>query len=196
MVVVEGTTPAALKAGAGHYRGTPLPCEMGNVAIAGHRTTYGKPFNQIDRSDQGRQDHLEDAGRHLRVRGDGSRRIAQSVHCRPDKYCDRREHAGRTKPHTYYMPSEGFRARSVSIIRAHLVTGARTRDVPALSLYRRGGLIAVVLLAVPGAERALAAAPSVTIDSPVADTTQQAAFTISGSTHQDGTEGDDHQRQR
>ncbi|HVV35511.1 MAG TPA: class E sortase [Acidimicrobiales bacterium] len=49
VVVVEGTTPAALKAGAGHYRGTPLPCEMGNVAIAGHRTTYGKPFNQLDR---------------------------------------------------------------------------------------------------------------------------------------------------
>jgi sortase A len=49
VVVVEGTTPAALKAGAGHYRGTPLPCEQGNVAIAGHRTTYGKPFNQIDR---------------------------------------------------------------------------------------------------------------------------------------------------
>jgi len=49
VVVVEGTTPAALKAGAGHYRGTPLPCEIGNVAIAGHRTTYGKPFNQLDR---------------------------------------------------------------------------------------------------------------------------------------------------
>jgi sortase A len=49
VVVVQGTTPAALKAGAGHYLGTPLPCEMGNVAIAGHRTTYGKPFNQLDR---------------------------------------------------------------------------------------------------------------------------------------------------
>lgn len=53
VVVVEGTTPAALKAGAGHYRGTPLPCEMGNVAIAGHRTTYGKPFAQLDRLSKG-----------------------------------------------------------------------------------------------------------------------------------------------
>ncbi len=53
MVVVEGTTPSALKAGAGHYRGTPLPCEMGNVAIAGHRTTYGKPFAQLDRLGEG-----------------------------------------------------------------------------------------------------------------------------------------------
>jgi sortase A len=48
-VVVEGITPSALRAGAGHYPQTPLPCETGNVAIAGHRTTYGKPFGNIDR---------------------------------------------------------------------------------------------------------------------------------------------------
>jgi sortase A len=59
MVVVEVTTPSALKAGAGHYRGTPLPCEMGNVAIAGHRTTYGKPFNQLDRLTKGDKITLE-----------------------------------------------------------------------------------------------------------------------------------------
>jgi sortase A len=59
VVVVEGTTPSALKAGAGHYRGTPLPCEMGNVAIAGHRTTYGKPFNQLDRLAAGDKIELE-----------------------------------------------------------------------------------------------------------------------------------------
>ena len=47
-LVVEGTTPAALKAGAGHYRETPLPGEKGNVSIAGHRTTYGRPFNRLD----------------------------------------------------------------------------------------------------------------------------------------------------
>src|SRR3954462_14524340 len=48
VVVVEGTTPAALNAGAGHYETTPFPCEQGNVGIAGHRTTYGRPFNKID----------------------------------------------------------------------------------------------------------------------------------------------------
>jgi sortase A len=48
VMVVEGTTPAALEAGAGHYPGTPLPGEAGNVAIAGHRTTYGRPFNRLD----------------------------------------------------------------------------------------------------------------------------------------------------
>lgn len=48
VLVVEGTTPAALKAGAGHYRGTPLPGESGNIGIAGHRTTYGRPFAKLD----------------------------------------------------------------------------------------------------------------------------------------------------
>ena len=47
-LIVEGTEPAALRAGAGHYEQTALPCEPGNVGIAGHRTTYGKPFNQLD----------------------------------------------------------------------------------------------------------------------------------------------------
>ncbi len=53
VVVVEGTTPSALRAGAGHYPNTPLPCEDGNVAIAGHRTTYGKPFANIDELKKG-----------------------------------------------------------------------------------------------------------------------------------------------
>jgi sortase A len=47
-IVVEGTTASALRAGAGHYPNTPLPGEEGNVAIAGHRTTYGKPFADLD----------------------------------------------------------------------------------------------------------------------------------------------------
>jgi sortase A len=53
VVVVEGTTLSALQAGAGHYPKTPLPGESGNVAIAGHRTTYGKPFNRMDELEPG-----------------------------------------------------------------------------------------------------------------------------------------------
>lgn len=47
-LVVEGTDPRALRAGAGHYANTPLPCEKGNVAIAGHRNVYGSPFLRLD----------------------------------------------------------------------------------------------------------------------------------------------------
>jgi sortase A len=47
-VVVEGTNTPDLRKGPGHYTGTPLPGQSGNVAIAGHRTTYGHPFYNLD----------------------------------------------------------------------------------------------------------------------------------------------------
>ena len=54
-VVVEGTDPATLRKGPGHYTQTPLPGLSGTVAIAGHRTTYVAPFrklNQLRRGDR------------------------------------------------------------------------------------------------------------------------------------------------
>ena len=47
-VVVEGVGVPDLKKGPGHYPHTPLPGQPGNAAIAGHRTTYGAPFNRLD----------------------------------------------------------------------------------------------------------------------------------------------------
>lgn len=46
--VVAGVETADLKKGPGHYPSTPLPGELGNSAIAGHRTTYGEPFRHLD----------------------------------------------------------------------------------------------------------------------------------------------------
>ena len=47
-IVVQGTSSQALAAGAGHYPQTPLPCsKTGNVAIAGHRTMNGHPFQDL-----------------------------------------------------------------------------------------------------------------------------------------------------
>jgi len=46
--LVEGTGESDLQKGPGHYTGTPLPGQPGNVAIAGHRTTYGAPFYNLD----------------------------------------------------------------------------------------------------------------------------------------------------
>ena len=37
----------------GHYPDTPLPGTVGNVGIAGHRTTYGRPFNRLDELEVG-----------------------------------------------------------------------------------------------------------------------------------------------
>jgi sortase A len=47
-VFVEGTGTADLRKGPGHYPATPLPGQHGTVAIAGHRTTYGAPFHDVD----------------------------------------------------------------------------------------------------------------------------------------------------
>lgn len=52
MVVVHGVGTEQLTQGPGHYPSTPLPGQAGptgNVAIAGHRTTYGAPFRHLDR---------------------------------------------------------------------------------------------------------------------------------------------------
>ena len=47
-IVVEGATVSALRHGPGHITGTALPGQPGNSAIAGHRTTYGAPFADLD----------------------------------------------------------------------------------------------------------------------------------------------------
>ena len=52
-VFVEGTGAGDLRRGPGHYPATPLPGERGTVAIAGHRTTYGAPFRDIDDLERG-----------------------------------------------------------------------------------------------------------------------------------------------
>lgn len=51
--VVEGTGTDDLRKGPGHYPATPLPGDRGTAAIAGHRTTYGAPFRDIDKLERG-----------------------------------------------------------------------------------------------------------------------------------------------
>lgn len=47
-IVVEGVDVDDLRKGPGHYPETQLPGHEGNSAIAGHRTTYGAPFGDLD----------------------------------------------------------------------------------------------------------------------------------------------------
>lgn len=46
--VYQGTSLDLLAKGLGHYTGTQLPGEVGNVAIAGHRAGHGNPLIDID----------------------------------------------------------------------------------------------------------------------------------------------------
>lgn len=47
-VVVQGTGTTDLRKGPGHYPATTFPGLPGTVAIAGHRTTYGAPFHDVN----------------------------------------------------------------------------------------------------------------------------------------------------
>jgi sortase A len=46
--VVEGVGSSQLAEGPGHYPGTAMPGAAGNVGIAGHRTTHGAPFYNLN----------------------------------------------------------------------------------------------------------------------------------------------------
>ena len=51
--IVSGVTVDDLRTGVGHFRNTPLPGQKGNVALAGHRTTFGGPFGDLDQMQVG-----------------------------------------------------------------------------------------------------------------------------------------------
>jgi sortase A len=59
MVFVQGTDTASLQKGPGHYPSTAFPAQGQTIAIAGHRTTYLAPFNDIDDIEDGDEITLE-----------------------------------------------------------------------------------------------------------------------------------------
>ena len=46
--LLEGITLNTLDLGPGHWPGTAMPGQLGNVVVAGHRTSHGKVFRDID----------------------------------------------------------------------------------------------------------------------------------------------------
>jgi sortase A len=60
-VVFEGGDRTTLKSGPGHMPGTPLPGQPGNAVISGHRTTYGRPFFDLDQLVPGDEIEVETA---------------------------------------------------------------------------------------------------------------------------------------
>lgn len=52
-VIVAGVDWKALKKGPGLFPNSPLPCQLGNVSLAGHRTTFGAPFERINELEAG-----------------------------------------------------------------------------------------------------------------------------------------------
>jgi sortase A len=49
----EGITLTTLDHGPGHWPGTAMPGQIGNVVIAGHRVSHDKPFRHLDQLEPG-----------------------------------------------------------------------------------------------------------------------------------------------
>lgn len=49
----EGITLTTLDLGPGHWPGTAMPGQLGNVVVAGHRVSHDKPFRHLDRLEPG-----------------------------------------------------------------------------------------------------------------------------------------------
>jgi sortase A len=52
VMVLEGTDEGTLQRAVGHIRGTPLPGQRGNVALAGHRDTFFRGLRKIRVNDE------------------------------------------------------------------------------------------------------------------------------------------------
>ena len=107
-IFVEGTGREDLKKGPGHYPGTPLPGEIGNAAIAGHRTTYGQPFYDLDKLAPGDEIITQT------LTGRYTYKVRETLIVKPEDIVRRRQHARcATDPHDLQpeVPGQGTAGR-------------------------------------------------------------------------------------
>jgi len=61
-IVNRGTDYVTLRKGPGFFIGSAFPGEKGTCVVAGHRTTYGAPFNRLDELEEGDEIFIETFG--------------------------------------------------------------------------------------------------------------------------------------
>ena len=114
-VVFEGVTAETLRKGPGHMPWTPLPGQPGNAVISGHRTTYGRPFFDLDQLKPGDRIEIETViGTHLYV-------VRDSFVVKPTDVWVTEDREGGWLTLTTCNPK--FSARERLIITAELVEG-------------------------------------------------------------------------
>jgi len=114
-VVFEGVTVETLRKGPGHMPWTPLPGQAGNAVISGHRTTYGRPFFNLDQLEPGDRIEIETAiGVHVYV-------VRDSFVVKPTDVWVTDDREGSWLTMTTCNPK--FSARERLIITAELVEG-------------------------------------------------------------------------
>jgi sortase A len=94
-MILEGTDERTLRSAVGHFPGTPLPGQPGNVAIAGHRDTFFRALRNVQHEDEitlttltGSYRYLVDSAQVVapedtQVLDDSSDRILTLVTCYP-----------------------------------------------------------------------------------------------------------------
>ena len=76
--VLEGVESEQRDRAVGHYPETPLPGEMGNAGLAGHRTMFGHPFRRLDELKPGDTIETWTTTRHAIYRVVGTDRVDPS----------------------------------------------------------------------------------------------------------------------
>jgi len=77
--VVAGVRLKDLERGPGLFPGSPMPGQKGNVAIAGHRTTFGAPFSRIDELHGNEKINLESKDGTFTYRVNGEPKIVSAT---------------------------------------------------------------------------------------------------------------------
>ena len=72
VAMAEGITLGTLAKGPGHWPGSAMPGEVGNVVVAGHRVTHSRPFRNIHQLVVGDEVVFEVSGRRHVYRVDGT----------------------------------------------------------------------------------------------------------------------------
>jgi len=126
-VIFEGVTVETLRKGPGHMPWTPLPGQPGNAVISGHRTTYGRPFFNLDQLKPGDRIEIETViGTHLYV-------VRDSFVVKPTDVWVTEDREGGWLTLTTCNPK--FSARERLIITAELVEGPNAAYI---SLFLEG----------------------------------------------------------
>lgn len=130
-VMFEGVGADTLKKGPGHMPWTPVPGQPGNAVISGHRTTYGRPFYDLDLLEEGDRIEVETAvGLHVFE-------VRQALVVRPTDVWVTDHEQGSWLTLTTCHPR--FSAAERLVVRAELVEGPNLAYASLLTQGNQGG---------------------------------------------------------
>jgi sortase A len=148
-IVVNGVQVVDLRKGPGQYPGTAPIGTEGNTAIAGHRTTYGAPFNRIDELQPG------DEIRVTSVLGQFTYRVMTPEEAFPDRLDDI---VSQGNGHIIVRPSatwvlDDFGDNRVTLTACHPKFSARRRIIVAAELVETPVVTPAIVAAIAGGAR-------------------------------------------